>query len=80
VVQDHIRLHVSLYVTTHVVLLDGVPCDGSGNFYGVPLHPLRRWRPWYVCPRTGLLRRVKPPIPTRRNRPGNSDTPMLFRR
>jgi hypothetical protein len=58
-VQDHVRDHVSLYVATHVILIDGVPCNGEGGWnYGQPLHKLG-YRPWYVCPRTGLLRRVK---------------------
>lgn len=58
-VQDHVRDHVEAYVATHVLLIDGVPCSGEGGRnYGQPLHRLR-YRPWYVCPRTGLLRRVK---------------------
>ncbi len=58
-VQDHVRDHVDQYVSTHVILIDGVPCNGEGGLgYGKPLHQMR-WRPWYVCPRTGLLRRVK---------------------
>lgn len=58
-VQDHVRDHVEEYVTVHVVLIDGIPCNGEGGWrYGEPLHEMR-WRPWYVCPRTGLLRRVK---------------------
>ena len=58
-VQDHVRDHVDGYVSTHVLLIDGVPCDGEGGWtYGRPLHEMR-YRPWYVCPRTGRLRRVK---------------------
>lgn len=58
-VQDHVRDHVDGYVTVHVILIDGVPCNGEGGWhYGRPLHELRS-RAWYVCPRTGLLRRVK---------------------
>jgi hypothetical protein len=58
-VQDHVRDHVEGYVTVHVLLIDGVPCNGEGRWqYGKPLHEMR-WRPWYVCPRTGLLRRIK---------------------
>jgi hypothetical protein len=65
-VQDHVRDHVEDYVATRVVLIDGVLCEGGGGWtrYGTPLHELR-YRLWYVCPRTGLLRRVKP---TRRKR------------
>jgi hypothetical protein len=60
-VQDHVRDHVDDYVAIHVLLIDGTPCQGEGGrFYGKPLHELPyRDRRWYVCPRTGLLRRVK---------------------
>ncbi len=62
-VQDHVRDHVDQYVARHVILIDGVPCDGSGGrTYGLPLDRLG-WTYWYVCPRTGLLRRVKRPRP-----------------
>jgi hypothetical protein len=44
-----------------VVLVDGVPCSGEGGrAYGLPLHRHRAGT-WYVCPRTGLLRRVETP-------------------
>jgi hypothetical protein len=58
-VQDHVRDHVVQLVVTHVVLIDGVACSGAGGDYGRPLHSGRWWRQFYVCPRTGLLRRVK---------------------
>src|ERR1043165_3926823 len=49
-VQGRVRDHVGQYVATHVVLIDGVPCNGEGGLgYGRPLHHLR-YRPWYVCP------------------------------
>jgi hypothetical protein len=57
-VQDHVRDHVEDYVTRHVIVIDGVTCSANGREYGMPLHQFR-YRPWYVCPRTGLLRRVK---------------------
>ena len=57
-VQDHVRDHVEDYVAVHVVLIDGVPCNGDGRRYGIPLREMG-WRPWYVCPRTGLLQRIK---------------------
>jgi hypothetical protein len=58
-VQDHVRDHVEQYVTRHVLLIDGVLCSGEGGWnYGKPLDRLG-YRPWFVCPRTGLLRRVK---------------------
>jgi hypothetical protein len=57
-VQDHVRDHVEDYVVRNVILIDGVPCNGEpGLKYGKPLHE-QRYRLWYVCPRTGLLRRV----------------------
>jgi len=66
-VQDHVRDHVEDYVTTHVILIEGVLCNGEGGrYYGMPLHQFRS-RPWYVCPRTGLLRRVK--IASRKRKP-----------
>src|SRR5262249_31745932 len=60
-VQDHVRDHIETYVTRHVILIDDVPRSGEGDWdHGKPLHHMR-WRPWYVCPRTGLLRRVSLP-------------------
>jgi hypothetical protein len=59
-VQDHVRDHVEDYVTTHVLVIDGVPCFGGGAF-GLIGRPLREmpWKPWYVCPRTGILKKNK---------------------
>src|SRR5262249_31624602 len=58
---DHVRDHVEDYVAVHVLLIGGIPCHGEGGrLYGKPLHELPSRHPrWYVCPRTGLLRRVK---------------------
>jgi hypothetical protein len=59
-VQDHVRDHVEDYVTVNVVLIDGVPCSGEGGrAHGRPLARLYWGRRWYVCPRTGLLRRIE---------------------
>lgn len=70
-VQDHVRDHVAGYVATCVILIDGVPCDGEGGWgYGEPLHDFR-YRPWYVCPRTGLLRRVR----SHRRKPAHRSPP-----
>jgi hypothetical protein len=75
VVQNHVHVHVADYVTVHVVLIDGVPCDGEGGWnYGKPLHE-RPYRPWYVCPRTGLLRRVKVTGRKRQRRPKQESPP-----
>jgi hypothetical protein len=67
-VQDHVRDHVAAYVTTHVILIDGVPCSAEGDRrHGTPLDD-RSCR-WYVCPRTGLLRRASDlPRPPRNRR------------
>ncbi len=74
-VQDHVRDHVDQYVTRNVLLIDGVPCNGEGGWtYGTPLH--RMWhRPWYVCPRSGLLRRLKR---VSRKWPAASEAPPAF--
>jgi hypothetical protein len=57
-VQDHVRDHVWDFVARDVVLIDGVLCHGSGYWCGRPL-----WSGWsqaelYICPQTGVLRRV----------------------
>jgi hypothetical protein len=58
-VQDHVRDHVADYVATHVIEIDGEACFGEGRLYGEPLH---KWGSsgWYVCPRSGVLKRNKP--------------------
>jgi hypothetical protein len=76
-VQDHVRDHVEEYVTRHVILIDGVPCSGEGDTYGKPLHHMR-WRPWYVCPRTGLLRRVEAVGRKRPRRPPQERPPKYI--
>jgi hypothetical protein len=80
-VQDHVRDHVADYVVTHVVLIDGIPCSGEGaRWHGRPLHqiPWRRWC-WYVCPRTGILRRIKAPVRSRPGSPKRPDPPRFVR-
>ena len=58
-VQDHVRDHVEQYVVTNVLLVDGVACHGGGDRnYGKPLRETG-WKAWYVCPKSGLLRKVK---------------------
>ena len=58
-VQDHVRDHVEAYVCIHIILIDGVPCSAEGGReYGEPLSHFR-YRRWYVCPRSGLLKKVK---------------------
>lgn len=61
VVQKHILTHLFEYVATDVVLIDGVPCRGSGYNVGRPLADSYSTHLWYVCPRSGLLRRARLP-------------------
>ena len=65
-VQDHVRDHVWDFVALHVVLIDGLPCYGTGRRYSEPLGTGWRWPPFYVCPRSGLLKRVRVRRPKRR--------------
>lgn len=75
VVQKHILTHLFDYVVVHTVLIGGVPCRGDGGWrrYGTPLRASHSRHQWYVCPKSGLLRRSryvphqydKPPVPPR---------------
>ncbi|MFO0848210.1 MAG: hypothetical protein U0871_06605 [Gemmataceae bacterium] len=74
VVQKHILTHVDDFVATQVVLIDGRPCHADGHWAGRPLAETAwpRWRFLYVCPKTGLLKRVPPrpkPAPDPRPQP-----------
>jgi hypothetical protein len=78
-VQDHVRDHVADYVVSHVVLIDGIACSGDGDrSYGEPLYRMP-WRRWYVCPRTGILRRNKVPVRPQRGKPKRDDRPRFVR-
>jgi hypothetical protein len=77
-VQDHVRDHVADYVATHVILVDRVPCSADGESYGRPLHQTR-WMPWYVCPRSGLLKRVKARVRSRQIRTQAQLIPRFIR-
>jgi hypothetical protein len=61
VVQKHILTHLFDYVVTNVILIDGEPCQGEAyaRQYGQPLRTTGRWYQWYVCPKSGLLRKSK---------------------
>jgi hypothetical protein len=62
VVQKHILTHLFDYVVTCTVLIDGQPCRGEshwGHRYGEPLRTSHRRHRWYVCPKSGLLRKSK---------------------
>jgi hypothetical protein len=78
-VQDHVRDHVADYVATHVILIDGIPYSNAGDWtHGRPLRQTH-WARWYVCPRTGMLRRVKVPIRSRRTTRKPDDRPRFIR-
>jgi hypothetical protein len=58
VVQKHILTHLFDYVIVTTVLIDGEPCDGRPGYrYGDPLRASARYNQWYICPKSGLLRR-----------------------
>jgi hypothetical protein len=61
VVQKHILTHLFEYVVTDAVLIDGLPCYGTDRRYGQPLADSYAIHLWYVCPRSGLLRRARLP-------------------
>lgn len=58
VIQGHVRDHIDDFVETQVIEIDGVLCHGQGWSRGRPLQS-RFGAKLYVCPRTGLLRKVK---------------------
>ncbi len=68
-VQKHVLDHLNDYVEEHPVFIEGVPCmpDGRGarrdEYFRIGEY--RRWVGFYVCPRTGLLKRA-PSAPKRR--------------
>jgi hypothetical protein len=66
VVQKHILTHLFQYVVLDVELIDGEPYRKARNRYVYHNTPLRGPNQWYVCPKSGLLKRAKPE--TRRQR------------
>lgn len=60
VAQRHLRRHVHDFVETCVILIDGVPCHGQGWNFGRPLQTYWQFA-FYVCPKSGLLRRIDKP-------------------
>lgn len=62
-VQKHVIDHVKDFVEENPRMIDGVPHRPTtfGGAKGVfrPLSSFGRWRGFYVCPKTGLLREVK---------------------
>jgi hypothetical protein len=72
VVQDHIKTHLFEYVEIHVQLIEGVPCYASSSFglsrFGMPLRSWsERFPKFYVCPKSGLLKKAKKVLRPRRN-------------
>jgi hypothetical protein len=60
VVQKHILTHLFDYVVTNTILIDGKACDGTPGYrHGEPLRESHRRDRWYVCPKSGLLRRSR---------------------
>lgn len=63
VVQKHVLTHLYDTVITQVEIIDGVPCCAEPGrwWHGKPLSDLASRRAeLYVCPKTGLLRAVRP--------------------
>lgn len=73
-VQDHVRDHVWDFVEVNAIEIDGVPCFGGGSRfgsrgYGMPLHSSWRRNKLYVCPRTGILKKIKVPRSNTQKKP-----------
>jgi hypothetical protein len=85
VVQKHILTHLFDYVVVHTVLIDGEPCRSharsgwDGHGYGQPLRTSHSYHQWYVCPKSGLLRKSKY-VPRRRKRPAPPRRVVLNKR
>jgi hypothetical protein len=56
-VREHFLLHVYQYVERAVILVGNIPCHGEGRVYGTPLSNYSG-QYLYVCPKSGLLKRV----------------------
>lgn len=57
-VQKHVLTHLFQYVEVNAVLMDGIPHHPQGH-RGRPLPPIRGRDQWYVCPKSGILKRAK---------------------
>jgi hypothetical protein len=70
VVQKHILTHLFDYVVTNVILINGEPCRGTAyaRQYGEPVRTSARYHQWYVCPKSGLLRKSRH-VPRKRKLP-----------
>ena len=59
VVQKHILTHLFQYVAVDVELIDGEPYRKARDRSAYRNRPLRGPNQWYVCPKSGLLKRAK---------------------
>lgn len=57
-VQKHVLTHLFQYVEVNALLIDGVPHHPKGH-RRYPLPPIVGRDQWYVCPKTGMLKRAK---------------------
>lgn len=75
-VKGSIRDNLREYVATDVVLIDGVPHQKAGCPRGTEatLEQLSRRTPLYVCPKSGILKRVKVRDSKRTQAKKNPDT------
>lgn len=71
VVQKHILTHLFEYVTVDVELIDGQPHAKPHERRGYRGEPLRGRYCWYVCPKSGLLKRAKPAPRRKRQKPAS---------
>jgi hypothetical protein len=67
VIQKHILTHLFQYVETDAVLIDGVPHYPPHRRWGSCRPILGRWT-WYVCLRSGLLKRAPQSLPRLKQR------------
>lgn len=70
VVQKHILTHLFQYVVVGVELIDGEPYSKSRHWHS-DRQPLRGPNQWYVCPKSGLLKRAKVESKRQRKRRGS---------
>lgn len=78
VVQKHILTHLFDYVVVHTVLINGEPCRAKAHWgyrYGESLRTNDHYHRWYVCPKSGLLRKSRY-VPRKPHRP---DPPRMVK-
>jgi hypothetical protein len=63
--REHLLAHVSQFVEERVVLVAGWPCSPVGEQIGRRWPASIRWKAFYVCPASGLLRKVPDHGPSR---------------